>query len=354
VGEKAGAAFRESGNQNQTLQEFSSVGRASVSKTEGRGFESLNSCQISQKPVLKSCKKQLIIALESAEESDMDRFKGRLAVITGGADGIGKALGKAFADAGMKVALLDIREDAARETATELSANGADVRGYACDVTLSESIEAAAAAVKADFGSVALLCANAGVGAAGGPIAAKPATADWVLSVNQKGVLDTLRAFRPLMDDGSGPRHVLVTASSASLVSPAASRLALYGGSKHCTMGMAEAAAAELAEEGIATTILCPGLINTRIWDGARARSEHFGGPRYQPEETGENWRQNGMDVNWVAACTLEAITAGDRYCAPVDAHSVDDFEARVAAIRKGFRCWQDRDMQLWPGQTAA
>jgi NAD(P)-dependent dehydrogenase (short-subunit alcohol dehydrogenase family) len=280
----------------------------------------------------------------------VEQFRDKAAVITGGADGIGKALGKAFAAAGMKVALLDIREDAAKETAAELSARGADVRGYACDVTLSESIGVAVAAVKADFGTVSLLCANAGVGAAGGPLSAKPATADWVLSVNQKGVLETLRLFRPLMDDDSRPRHVMVTASSASLVSPAASRLALYGGSKHCTMGIAEAAAAELAEDGIGTTILCPGLINTRIWDGARARPEHFGGPRYQPEETGEMWRTQGMDVDWVAACAVDAIANGDRYCAPVDAHSVDDFDARVAAIRAGVRRWQDRDVARWPG----
>jgi NAD(P)-dependent dehydrogenase (short-subunit alcohol dehydrogenase family) len=279
----------------------------------------------------------------------VEQFQGRVAVITGGADGIGKALGKAFVACGLKVALLDIRKEAVKETAAALSGGGADVRGYLCDVTLTESIEAAAAAVKTDFGRVSLLCANAGVGAAGGPLAAKPATAEWVLSVNQKGILETLRLFRPLMDHEAGPRHVIVTASSASLVSPAASRLALYGGSKHCTMGIAEAAAAELAEDGIGTTILCPGLINTRIWDGARARPDHFGGARYQPEEAGEMWRQNGMDVDWVAECAIEAIANGDRYCAPVDAHSIDDFEARIAAIRAGVRRWQDRDLARWP-----
>jgi NAD(P)-dependent dehydrogenase (short-subunit alcohol dehydrogenase family) len=300
---------------------------------------------------LNSCRKQLMLgACESSSvESGVEQFRDRVAVITGGADGIGKALGRAFAAAGMKVALLDIRADAAKETAASLLANGYDVRGYACDVTLTESIEAAVDAVSADFGSVALLCANAGVGAAGGPIAAKPATADWVLSVNQKGVLDTLRLFRPLMDDAAGPRHVMVTASSASLVSPVQSRLALYGGSKHCTMGIAEAAAAELAEDGIGTTILCPGLINTRIWDGARARPDHFGGARHLPEETGEMWRREGMSVDWVADCALAAIAVGDRYCAPVDAHSVDDFEARVRAIRAGFHRWQDRDAERWP-----
>jgi NAD(P)-dependent dehydrogenase (short-subunit alcohol dehydrogenase family) len=280
------------------------------------------------------------------EWRDLDKFSNRVAVITGGADGIGKALGVGLARLGMRVALLDIRADAANEAAKQI---GDAARGYACDVTQKASIEVAAAAVEADFGAVSLLCANAGVGAAGGPLAAKDANIDWVLSVNQKGALDTLRLFRPLMRDADGLRHVLITASSASLVAPAASRLALYAGSKHCTMGIAEAAAVELAEEGIGTTILCPGLINTRIWDGARARPEQFGGPRLLPEETGAMWRNNGMPVEWVIEEAIAAIDRGDRYCAPVDAHSVDDFEARVAAIRAGFHRWQDRDAVRWP-----
>ncbi|MGL5838523.1 MAG: SDR family NAD(P)-dependent oxidoreductase [Sphingorhabdus sp.] len=281
----------------------------------------------------------------------MKRFEGRLAVITGGGDGIGKALGAGLARIGMKVALLDIRADAAFEAAAEI---GGMARGYACDVTDATTIERAARAVADDLGPVSLLCANAGVGAAGGPLAAKNATVDWVLSVNQKGLLDSVRLFRSSMHDEKGPRHVMITASSASLVSPAALRLALYAGSKHCTMGMAEAAAVELAEDGIATTILCPGLINTRIWDGARARPDHFGGPRLMPEETGAMWRDRGMPVEWVVEEAIAAIDRGDRYCAPVDAHSVDEFEARVAAIRAGFRRWQDRDAARWPEIGAA
>ncbi len=281
----------------------------------------------------------------------MERFRGRVAVITGGADGIGKALAQALVAVGVKVALLDIREDAVKQTATEL---GPLAYPFVCDVTVKASLEAAAAAVDAQLGTVSLICANAGVGAAGGPVSAKESTIDWVLSVNQKGIVDTIRSFRQLMRDENSPRHLLVTASSASLVSPAASRLALYGGSKHCTMGMAEAVAAELREEGIGTTILCPGLINTRIWDGARARPDHFGGPRLMPEETGDMWRAQGMPVEWVAEEALAAIDRGDRYCAPVDAHSVDDFEARVAAIRSGFHRWQDRDVARWPDIGAA
>lgn len=281
----------------------------------------------------------------------MERFENRVAVVTGGADGIGKALAARLAAAGMKVALLDIRADAVQQTADQI---GKGARAYHCDVTSLESIEAAAKAVATEMGPVALLCANAGVGAAGGPLTARASAIDWVLSVNQKGVLDSLRAFRPMMSDPTGPRQVLVTASSASLLSPGAAGLALYAGSKHCTMGIAEAAAAELAEDGIATTILCPGLINTRIWDGARARPERFGGPRHAPEESGEYWRNNGMAVEWVAEMAIAAIDRKDRYCAPVDARNVEEFDARVAAIRAGMKLWQDRDTVRWPEAGAA
>ena len=278
----------------------------------------------------------------------MELYNGRVAAVTGGADGIGRALAEALAAAGMAVAILDVRGEAAQETAAAIIAAGGKAQAYVCDVTLYDQLEATAMAVKADLGAVSLLCVNAGVGAAGGMISASPKAIDWVFAVNVRGVIDTLRAFVPRMDDESGPRHVCFTASSASLTSPSGP-LALYAGSKHATIGVAEAAAAELETMGIGCTILCPGLINTRIWDGARARPEHFGGPRFMPEATGDHWRTTGMAVDWVAEEALKAIAANARYCAPIDAHSADDFEMRASAIRAGFALWQDRDRTRWP-----
>ncbi len=153
------------------------------------------------------------------------------------------------------------------------------------------------------------------------------------------------------MTEADQPRAVCITASSASLSSPSAP-LTLYAGSKHATMGVAEAAAAELEAQGIAATILCPGLINTRIWDGARARPDHFGGPRYADDATGEHWRRNGLPVDWVGDVAVRAIAAGQRYCAPVEQAGIDAFEARTAAIRDGIVTWADRDRGRWPDAT--
>jgi NAD(P)-dependent dehydrogenase (short-subunit alcohol dehydrogenase family) len=275
----------------------------------------------------------------------MHGYQGRVAVITGGADGIGRALGESLVAAGMRVALLDVRGDAAAQTASEI---GPMAKGYACDVTVKAELDAAARAVSADLGPVAILCANAGVGAGGGMLDASDNAIDWVFAVNLRGLIDSLRAFVPLMTEDDAPRNVCITASSASLSSPSGPTT-LYAGSKHATMGVAEAVAAELALKRIGTTILCPGLINTRIWDGARARPDHFGGPRHAAEETGDHWRQNGMAVDWVGDEAVKAILAGERYCAPLDTIGIDNFENRSAAIRSGIVRWADRDRMRWP-----
>jgi NAD(P)-dependent dehydrogenase (short-subunit alcohol dehydrogenase family) len=275
----------------------------------------------------------------------MDGYAGRVAVVTGGADGIGLALGTALSAAGMRVALLDVRGEAAVASAEAL---GNGTRGYRCDVTLEADLTDTAKAVARDMGPVAILCANAGVGAGGGMMNARQTAIDWVFAVNLHGLIGSLRAFVPLMTEAGLPRAVCITASSASLSSPSAP-LTLYAGSKHATMGVAEAAAAELEAQGIATTILCPGLINTRIWDGARARPDHFGGPRHADEASGAHWRQNGMPVDWVGEVAVKAIAAGQRYCAPVDQVGVDAFETRTEAIRAGIVAWADRDRSCWP-----
>lgn len=278
----------------------------------------------------------------------MDQFAGRLAVVTGGADGIGFAIASALTAISMRTVLLDIREDAVAEAAAALAREGPGSLGLVCDVSDGDALADAAADIAAHMGSPSVICANAGVGAAGGMLSASVRAVDWVLEVNLKGTIHTLRRFVPMLDQ-AGPRRVCITVSSASLVQPSA-ELGLYGGSKHGTMGIAEAVAAELAIAGIAVTILCPGLINTRIWDGARARPQRFGGPRFMPEEAGEHWREKGMPVDWVGDEAARAIVNGAPYCIPVDREVRDEFERRATAIRSGFRFWQDRDQLRWPG----
>ena len=266
---------------------------------------------------------------------------GTTAVITGGADGIGLALGRALTARGVRVALLDVRADAVREAATTL----ADAVGIVCDVTDAASVETAAGEARAALGGVNQLWVNAGVGIRGAISSASQNGIDWVYAVNAQGTINTVRYFLPLVEATDGFRHLGFTASSNTLGRIPAGPLAVYAASKWACLGIAEAVAGEAGAMGIGSTIFCPGLLNTRIWDGARARPDRFGGAVHQPEEAGEIWRTQGMSVDWACEEAIKAVEAGQPYCAPVDQHSLDDFEARVAAVRAGFVIHPTRQM---------
>lgn len=264
-------------------------------------------------------------------------LKGTVAAITGGADGIGLALAKALAVHGVTVVLLDIREDAAHAAAEQLSKDGHSALAMGCDVSDAASLEAAARRIGSEFGALNHLWVNAGVGVAGDLTDVKQSSLDWVYAVNVEGAIATVRALLPLVEAAAGFRHVGFTASSNTLGRIPAGPFGVYAASKWALLGVAESIAGWADARGIGSTILCPGLLDTRIWDGARARPDRFGGIKHQPEEAGAVWRETGMSADWAATEAIAAALAGRAYCAPVDQHSVDDFEARVAAVREGF-----------------
>ena len=266
----------------------------------------------------------------------MSRFKGKTAVITGGADGIGAAYALELARFGVNVAVLDVLEDKAGATAEQVSATGVKSIAVKADVTDCESLADAATNVVSQMGPVAMLIVNAGVGIGGGYISASERTVDWLFNVNIMGPINTVRAFVPAMIEGQGPRHVAFTASTACLA-PLAADLAAYGASKKAMAGLAEGVRAELAPHEIGVTTIYPALVNTRIWDAARARPQRFGGPRLQPEEAGEFWRSQGMSAESVAARAIAAIEAGDPHCVVPDADTRAKFEETYEAVRSGF-----------------
>jgi NAD(P)-dependent dehydrogenase (short-subunit alcohol dehydrogenase family) len=252
----------------------------------------------------------------------MSRFEGVCGAITGGADGIGLGLRHA---------------DAARAAAEALRGEGIDAIGIGCDVTDRSSIEAAAADVVKALGSVGLLWANAGVGVQGHLSTVPAKHIDWVYAVNVKGMIDTVQVFWPLLLAATGERHVGFTGSSNTLGHIPDTPLGVYAASKWASIGVAESVSAQAKGLGMGATIFCPGLLDTRIWDGGRARPEQFGGPVYQPEEAGEFWRTRGMSVEWACEAAVTAAENDTLYCCPVDQHSLDDFEARMVNVRKGF-----------------
>lgn len=266
----------------------------------------------------------------------MDEYRGRWAVVTGAGEGIGLALAQAFARLGINVAVVDIRSEAAEAAARDLKVFGVETLPIACDVSDHASVTALAERLADADILPSILWINAGVAVGASVLDVNPRTLEWIYGVNVLGAIWTAQAVVPLLLRAEGPRHVGITASVAS-VTPVHGPFTIYSASKHATAAVGEALAAELTPQGVGVTILCPGLVNTGIWDAARARPERFGGARQLPHAVGERWRQaQGPEV--VVEPALRSIVAGGGWCVvPTEEDSAGQFESRHAAIRNGF-----------------
>ena len=248
----------------------------------------------------------------------MQELSGKAAFVTGGASGIGFALGRAFAASGMKVMLADIEQGVLDNAVRRLGESGAEVRGVLCDVSERAAVERAAAQTFAAFGAVHVVCNNAGVGG-GGPIEQiPPADWDWTIGVNLMGVIHGIGVFLPHIKAHGEGGHIVNTASMAGMVSPPLS--APYNATKFAVVTLSETLAAELAGSAIGVSVLCPGWVDTRIMESARNRPARFGPPheptaaaRARAAEVAERLR-TGMDPQEVAARVLAAIRDNDLY----------------------------------------
>ncbi|MEL7454805.1 MAG: SDR family NAD(P)-dependent oxidoreductase, partial [Pseudomonadota bacterium] len=159
---------------------------------------------------------------------------------------------------------------------------------------------------------------------------------EWGVAVNIVGPIWTAQAFRPLMDPENAPAHIGFTASVASLLA-AEDQFPFYAVTKHGTFAVAEAIGAEVGRDGIGSTILCPGLLNTDIWDGARARPERFGGASHMDPSIADYWRQaQSPEVMWPHIQRVVAEGGGYLVCATED-DTRDRFQARANDIGKAF-----------------
>ncbi len=208
----------------------------------------------------------------AAYDPRVEQLQGRVAVVTGGASGIGLAMAERFAAAGMNLVLADVERPALERAAARF--DPARVLAVPTDVTDADAVTALATATLDRFGVVHIVCANAGVGSRGLPIAELPvADFRWILGVNLFGVVHTVSAFLPLLraqDDG----HLVLTASVAALVHPP--RMGPYNASKAAVLALGETLHHELAEEGsrVGVTVLCPGWVRTNLGSAERNRPE--------------------------------------------------------------------------------
>lgn len=206
-------------------------------------------------------------------------YAGRTAVVTGAGSGLGAAMADKFAAAGAQLVLLDIDAARVEAKAAELRAKGADAVSARVDVADPESLAAAARMARSTFGSCEVLCANVGVQQFGAVDRLTRQDWEWVLSVNVMGVIETVSAFLPLLREGRGDRHVVLT-SSASFFQPGV-RLSAYVASKYAVTGYGEVLRRELAGEGINVSLLFPaGMMTRHLESSVLARPKALGESR--------------------------------------------------------------------------
>jgi NAD(P)-dependent dehydrogenase (short-subunit alcohol dehydrogenase family) len=200
----------------------------------------------------------------------VDILSDRVAVVTGGASGIGRALVDVFAREGMRVVVADVDEPGLAEAVASVEARGGRARAGRTDVSDRAQVQALAARARDAFGGVHVLCNNAGVVVHGGLDRASHRDWQWVLGVNLWGVIHGVEAFVPGMIAAGQPGHVVNTASMAGLV--ATRNLGVYNTSKYAVVGLSETLAKDLAPYRIGVSVLCPMAVATRIRDAARHR----------------------------------------------------------------------------------
>ena len=201
---------------------------------------------------------------------------GRTAVVTGAASGIGLALTERFLTEGMRVVMADIERPALEREAARITGAGGEVTPVACDVSDADQVAGLRDAALAAYGSVQLLCNNAGVASGRPNHKTDPAVWDWVVGVNVLGPAYGVSTFVPLMlEQGEG--HVVNTASEAGLT--ASPVLGSYHATKYAVVGLSESLAMELEGTPVGVTCLCPELVDTRIFEATRNAPAALGLP---------------------------------------------------------------------------
>jgi NAD(P)-dependent dehydrogenase (short-subunit alcohol dehydrogenase family) len=208
----------------------------------------------------------------------VEDLEGRVAVVTGGASGIGLALARRFASEGMRVVVGDVEAPALEAAVADLRASGAQVEGVVTDVRDAAQVQALAEAAVARYGAIHVACNNAGVGAGGLSWETPLETWQWVLGVDLWGVIHGIRSFVPVLlaqDEG----HLVNTASVAGLV--AAPFMGPYNASKHAVVALSETLYHELAAVAphVGVSVVCPGWVATRIADSERNRPAELSAP---------------------------------------------------------------------------
>jgi NAD(P)-dependent dehydrogenase (short-subunit alcohol dehydrogenase family) len=267
----------------------------------------------------------------------MKDLVGKTAFVTGAASGIGLGITTALAQAGVKVMLCDIEEQALAKAVEELKRTNVDVDGVKADVSLKAELKAAAEAALARYGKVHILVNNAGVGSAVSYGSWTDSGWDWTLGVNLMAVIWGVEIFGPLIEQHGEGGQIVSTASVAGLISSGAT--IPYNVSKYGVVALSEGLRGELAPRGIGVSVLCPGFIRTQIMNSSRNLPDRFDRPpKDRPDlfETIDARVAQGIDPFYVGELVREGIE-GDWPYIFTDTEFEPQVDARFAEIKQGF-----------------
>ncbi|MBK6658180.1 MAG: SDR family NAD(P)-dependent oxidoreductase [Proteobacteria bacterium] len=245
----------------------------------------------------------------------MKDLAGKVAVITGGASGIGLATAKALARQGMRLVLADIEQGALDTAAHDLSRSGADVIGVRTDVGELAEVQQLADTTFKHFGAAHVVFNNAGVAVFGPVQDMSHADWEWIMKVDLWGPIHGVEAFLPRMIAQGQGGHIVNTASFAGLV--ANQGLSVYCVAKYGVVALSECLAKDLREHNIGSSVLCPMVVATNINDSARNRPAEFGGPERDldvSDEQAEKMRGRVLPVEGVADKVVKAIKNNELY----------------------------------------
>lgn len=265
----------------------------------------------------------------------MDDFRGKVAVVTGAASGIGLAATERLLSEGMKLVMADVEQGALDREVKRLSEAGGDVLGVACDVRDPSSVAELAERTLSAFGGVHVVFNNAGIAPAGPMLDSTPADWRWIVDVNILGVAHGVTTFGPLLRD-QNEGHIINTASEAGLTTNVS--LGMYCASKHAVVGLSEALYRELEETKVGVHVLCPNLVQTKIFESERNRDD---GEEMSASQTAtiaplrEAIREMGISPEQVAGDVVEAMRA-DRFWILTHEFSLQAASTRFEDLKAG------------------
>ena len=279
----------------------------------------------------------------------MDQLAGKVAVVTGGASGIGRAMGERFAREGMRVVLADVEEPVLTEAVDAIRSTGGDAIGVVTDVTEFESVQALAASALERYDAVHVLCNNAGVGSGAEGAMWEYGLTDWgwATAVNVWGVIHGIKAFVPTLVAQGEPAHVINTSSGNGGLSPLPST-PVYAMTKAAVVTITECLHAQLAGAAphVKASVLFPGpnMLRTGLWTSQRNRPASYAPerPRSTPRKSLDDYdkamRAAGIEpqyteVDEVAAQVVDAIRAERFWILPESERADESIKARTASM---------------------